>query len=160
MADTRRNWMKWALVGSVALNLAFAGLVGGALLKGPPPGPWPGITLLRYARALPEPYRDDLRHTLRDRSRDWKGPREALRGQPEALAAALTAEPFLPETVAALFEREAALTDELSDRGTALLLEQIRRMSPEERAAYAAALREPPPRRGPHRPPGDEPRRH
>jgi uncharacterized membrane protein len=158
MAEKRLKWIRWALVGSVALNLAFAGLIGGALLKGPPPAPWPGITLLKYARALPEPYRDDLRRTLRDRSHDWKGPREALRGQREALAAALTAEPFAPETVATLLERETALTQELSSRGTALLLEQIRRMSAEDRMAYAAELREPP-RRG-DRPPHDgEPRR-
>ena len=154
MADTRRNWTKWALVASLGVNLAFAGLIGGALLKGPPPAPWPGIALLQYARALPDPYRGALEATLRDRTHDWKGPREALRGQREALAAALTAEPYLPETVASHFAREAALTTELSDRATTLLLEQIARMSPEDRAAYALALREAP-RHGPRKPPQD-----
>ena len=149
MADTRRVW-KWALVGSVALNLAFAGLVAGALLKGPPPAPWPGIALLQYARALPDPFREDLGHALRARGPAWKGPREALRGQREALATALTAEPYAPDTVAALFARETELTTELSNRGAALLLEQIGRMTPEARAAYAASLREPP-RHGPRK---------
>lgn len=149
-----RPWMKWALVGSVGLNLAFAGLVAGALVKGPPPAPWPGIALLHYARALPEPFRDDLGHALRDRGPAWKGPREALRGQREALAAALTAEPYAPDTVAGLLARETALTSELSDRGATLLLEQIGRMTPEERASYATALRELP-RRGPRRHRGD-----
>lgn len=153
MADTRRNWMKWALVGSVCLNLAFAGLVAGALLKGPPPAPWPGIALLQYARALPDPYRDALGHALRDRSGDWKRPREALRGQREALALALEADPYRPEAVAELFARETALTNDLSQRGTTLLLEQIGRMSPADRAAYAAGLREPP-RHGPRKPEG------
>lgn len=152
MTAPRRSWMKWALVGSLALNLAFAGFVVGALLKGPPPAPWPGIALLQYAHALPEPMRDDLRRTLRDRRDDWTGPREALRGQRDALAAALTAEPFLPETVSALLARETELTSELSARGAALLLDQIGRMTPEQRHAYAKALREAP-RHGPHRPP-------
>ena len=156
MADSRRKWMRWALVASVGLNLAAAGLVGGALLKGPPPAPWPGIALFQYARALPEPFRDDLEHTLRDRSRDWKGPREALRGQRDALAAALTAEPYRPDTVTALFARETELTSELSKRGAALLLDQIARMSPQERAAYATALREAP-RHGPRKPRDDRP---
>jgi uncharacterized membrane protein len=154
MADRRRNWMKWGLVASVAVNLAFAGLVAGALLKGPPPPPPPGIALLQYARALPEPYRDDLRETLRHRSPDWNGPREALRGQRDALAATLEATPFLPEAVEALLARETELTSELSERGSALLLEQIARMSPEDRAAYAEALREMP-RRGPRKGPRD-----
>lgn len=154
MADSRRTWMKWALVASVGLNLAAAGLVAGALLKGPPPAPWPGLALFQYARALPEPFREDLEHTLRDRSGEWKEPRDALRGQRDALAAALTAEPYRPDGVAILLARQTALTSELSNRGAGLLLAQIGRMSPEERAAYAAALRDLP-RHGPRRDRGD-----
>ena len=125
MADTRRRWMKWALVGSVCLNLAFAGLVAGALLKGPPPAPWPGIApppvRPRPARAVPR----GPRQRAPRQGPDWKGPREALRGQREALATALTAEPYAPDAVAALFARETELTTELSNRGAALLVEQI-----------------------------------
>ena len=152
MAIAHRNWLKWGLVASLGLNLAFAGLIAGAAYKGPPPAPWPGIALLQYARALPEPFRGDLERSLRDRSRDWKGPREALRGQREALATALSAEPFLPDTVAALLARESELTSELSNRGATLILEQIGRMTPEQRVAYAEALREDR-HHGPHRPP-------
>ncbi len=153
MTEPRRKWLKWALVASVALNLAFAGLVAGALVKGPPPAPWPGIALLQYARALPEPFRGDLGHSLRDHGPAWKGPREALRSQRDALAAALTAQPYLPETVEALFERETTLTSELSGRGAELLLAQIDRMTPEQRAAYARELQDGP-RHGPGKPPG------
>ena len=142
MAPSRRSWLKWALVASVALNLAFAGLVAGALIKGPPPAPWPGIALFQYARALPDPYRDDLRDSLRERRQEWKDAREALRDQRRALATALTAEPYAPETVADLLHREVTLTSELSGRGADLLLAQIERMSPQDRAGYAAALLE------------------
>jgi len=152
MPVARRTWLKWGLIASLCLNLAFAGLVAGAMLKGPPPAPWPGIALLQYARALPEPFRGDLERTLRDRKRDWQSPREALRGQREALATALSAEPFLPDTVAALLARESELTSELSNRGATLILEQIGRMTPEQRVAYAEALREDR-HHGPRRPP-------
>jgi uncharacterized membrane protein len=135
--------LKWALVASLALNVAIAGVVIGALIKGPPPAPWPGIALWHYARALPEPYREALGGSLRDNRRDWSGPREALRGQRAALAVALTAEPFTPTAIADLLSREAELTGELSARGAALLLAQIERMTPEDRAAYAAALTAP-----------------
>jgi uncharacterized membrane protein len=140
MAGSR--WLKWALVASLGLNLAVLGVIGGAILKGPPPGPMPGIALWHYAHALPDPYRRDLGRALRESRRDWIGPREALRNQRPALAAALTAEPFDPAAVEAVLAQETRLTDELAARGTRLLLAQIQRMTPEERAAYAAALTE------------------
>ena len=93
-AAAGRPWLKWALVASLGLNLVFAGLVAGAVFRGPPPPPMPG--LWHYARALPEPYRRDLGRALRDSRDDWIGPREALRAQQAAMAAALTAEPFEP----------------------------------------------------------------
>jgi uncharacterized membrane protein len=140
MAAARR-WTTWALVASLALNLALVGLIGGAAFKGRPE-PMPGITLWRYARDLPEPYRHDLGRALRESRRDWIGPREALRGQRAALASALTAEPFEPAKVVDVLRQETELTGELATRGTELLLVQIGRMSAEDRAAYAQTLLE------------------
>ncbi len=139
-AFQRRHWLKWALVASLGLNLVGLGAIGGALLKGPPPPPVPGIALWHYARALPDPYRHDLGKALRESRGDWIGPREALRGQQAALAAALTAEPFDPAAVAGVLKTQSSVTDDLTSRGTDMLLAQIGRMSPQERAAYAAAL--------------------
>ena len=135
-----RRWMTWALVASLALNLAALGMIGGAWLKGPPP---PNVTLWHYARALPEPYRRDLGRALRDSRDGWRGPRDALHDQRDAFAAALTAEPYESGKVASILERQTALTDELSRRATEVLVSQIDRMSPQERAAYATALQEP-----------------
>jgi uncharacterized membrane protein len=143
MAEPRSiNWLKWGLVASLAVNLGFAGMMAGALIKGPSHGRSPGVALLHYARALPEPYQDDLRRQMREHRGEWAETREALRGQRAALAVALAAEPYAPEAVAAIFEREVRLSGELSTRGAELLLAQIARMSPDERAAYAQALRE------------------
>ncbi len=136
----RRSWMKWALVASLGLNLAGLGVIGGALLKGPPPGPIPGVALWHYARDLPDPYRHDLGRALRESRHDWIGAREALQGQQAAMAAALTAEPFDPAAVEAVLQQQTRVTDDLATRGTGLLMAQIARMSPAERAAYAAAL--------------------
>lgn len=138
---TRRlRWMTWALVASLGLNLLGLGVIGGALIKGPPPGPPPGPSLWHYARSLPDPYRRDLGRALRDTRGDWIGPREALRNQSKALAAALTADPFDPAAVATVLKAQTQVTRDLSARGTDMLLAQIARMSAEERAAYAAAL--------------------
>ena len=137
-----RRWMTWALVASVGFNLAVVGLAAGAFLKGPRPDHVSGPALAQYARALPPPYDHDLRRALRASRGDWSGPREALRAQRGALAEALVAEPFDPEAVLAILEREGALADDLASRGARLLMVQIGRMSAEERAAYAEALRE------------------
>jgi uncharacterized membrane protein len=135
-----RNWRTWALVASLGLNLAFVGLLAGAWTKGPPPPPFPGIG--QYARELPEPYRRALGHALRESRHDWSGPREALRGRRDVLAAALTAEPFDPGAVAAVLEEDRRLSGDLWSRGSRLLLDQIARMTPAERAAFAAELTE------------------
>jgi uncharacterized membrane protein len=148
--------MRWALLVSLGLNLVAAGVIGGALIKGPPPAPVTGPALWRYARALPDPYRHDLGQALRASRGDWAGAREALRGQQAALAAALTAEPFDPKAVEAVLTRQTQVTDDLAGRGVGLLLAQIGRMDPSGRAAYAEALRND---RGPgHRPDRDDDR--
>ncbi len=136
-----RGWLRWVLPVSLGLNLVAAGVIGGALIKGPPPpAPIPGPALWRYARALPDPYRHDLGQALRASRGDWAGPREALRGQQAALAAALTAEPFDRKAVEAVLTRQTQVTDALAGRGVGLLIEQVDRMDPAERAAYAEAL--------------------
>lgn len=137
-----RRWIVPALVVSLGINLVVLGLVAGLAFKGPPSPPGPGgeVGLWRYGAALPEPFRHDLGRELRARRGDWAGPRDGLRAQRAALAAALTAEPFDPGAVASVLEAERELLVALTARGVDLLLEQIGRMSPDQRAAYAEAL--------------------
>lgn len=148
-----RRWFGPALVVSLGVNLAVLGLIAGLAMKGPPPppaGPGGEIGLWRYGAALPEPFRGDLGHDLRASRGDWAGPRDRLRAQSAALAAALTAEPYEPAAVAGVLESERELLTALTRRGADLLLAQIARMDPDQRADYAAALT----RRGPpHRRP-------
>lgn len=144
-----RRWRDWLLVASLGLNLVVLGLVAGAILRGPPERPMAGPALGHYARALPDPYRRDLGRALRASRRDWAPGRDALRGQRTALAAALTAEPYDPARVAGLLEQELTLATDLGDRGVALLMTQIDRMGPEDRAAFAGRLQQERARRAP-----------
>ena len=141
MADAplpRGPRLKWALVASLGVNLVFVGLFGAAFFRGPPPPPTPG--LWHYARSLPEPYRRDLGQALRASRGDWIGPRDALRTQRAGMTAALTADPFDPDAVAKVLAGEMEILGDLSTRGRAMLLAEITRMSPADRAAYAEAL--------------------
>jgi uncharacterized membrane protein len=141
MADTpRRSWRTWALVASLGLNLAFLGVLAGALLKGPPPPPMPGIG--GYARALPDLIRHDLGRALRHSRPDWAGMRETYHGRRAALAAIVTADPFDPAAMQALLDEDRRLASDLATRGGQLLVDQVARMSPAERASYAEALTE------------------
>ncbi|MFT3972629.1 MAG: periplasmic heavy metal sensor [Amaricoccus sp.] len=152
---SRRRWTRWALVASLGLNLAAIGLIGGALLNGPPPpDPGPGPALWPFARSLPDPYRHDLGKALRATRPDWIGPREAMDNLSREMAAALRAEPFDAGSVRALLVAQLDVANRLGLQGTDLLMAQIARMSPEDRGAYATALMD---RRGRHGPPGPPP---
>lgn len=140
-----RRWYIWALVASLGLNLAFAGLIAGVWFKGPPPLP-PMAGFWHYARALPEPYARALGRAFREDGGGPHGPREQAHADRDALAAALTAAPYDPAAVRALLLTQAARVNDVVTRGETLLLEQIDRMSAEDRAAYAKALRNPPPK--------------
>lgn len=153
----RGRWKRWTLIASLGLNLAAAGIIGGAILKGPPPpDPGPGPALWQFARSLPDPYRHDLGQALRDTRKEWTGQREAMGGLSRDMAEALRSEPFDPGAVRSVFERQVEVANRLSARGADLLLAQIARMSPEDREAYARAIVE---RRGRKGPPGDRERR-
>ena len=68
-----RTWMKGSLwLGLPQLRLRGPSLR--ALIKAPPRTPWPGIALLQYARALPEPPRGPRPRAPRSRP-GLKGPR-------------------------------------------------------------------------------------
>lgn len=137
----RRNWAHWLLLGSVGLNLVAAGFIGGAFMKGPPPpDPGPGPALWHFARSLPDPYRRDLGEALRATRKDWIGPREEMEGVSHKLAAALEADPYDPGAVQKLFQEQTDLATRLSLRGADLLMAQIERMTPADRAAYAEQL--------------------
>jgi uncharacterized membrane protein len=146
-----RRWPIYALIASLAVNLAVIGLVAGLALKGPPERPGPEMGLWRYAGALPEPYRGDMMRQLRDSRDAWRMERDRLAGQRQILARALTAEPYDRATVESALALERSLLDGLAMQGTQALLGQIDRMNAQDRADYAERLLAGPkgPRKGP-----------
>ncbi|MCB1352381.1 MAG: periplasmic heavy metal sensor [Rhodobacteraceae bacterium] len=139
----RRNWLAWALVASLCVNLAVVGLVIGAALHGKPDRPPPGGEWA-MARDLPEPYRENMIAQLRAGRDKWIGPRERIGAQRSALADALDAEPFDIDRVRGILEAGRRSLDELAEHGARLLAEQIAEMPPDDRATYAKALRRSP----------------
>lgn len=140
-----------ALAVSVALNLAVAGAVVGALLHGPPMP----LTAVRdlgfglFASALTEDDRRALREAFIARKPDIREARRAMHEDLAAVAAALRADPFRPEVLRAAMDRGAARTLDLLKVGQSLLFDHVVAMTPDERLAMADRLDEALRRRGP-----------
>ena len=124
----RRNWLAWALVASLCVNLAVVGLVIGAALHGKPDRPPPGGEWA-MARDLPEPYRENMIAQLRAGRDKWIGPRERIGAQRSALADALDAEPFDIDRVRGILEAGRRSLDELAEHGARWEQSQGRRPS-------------------------------
>jgi len=135
----RRLW-RIVLVCSLALNLAVAGVVIGAASSGrigdgPPRSFDLGVGPM--VRALMPQEQRQIRRTLRDsqtlRSVD-------LRGSMRGIEAALVADPFVPEVLrTALSEQRNKLISVQSEAQEALI-SAVTDMTPERRAAFAAAV--------------------
>lgn len=151
MANTARRW-PWArilLFVSLAFNLAVIGLVAGLALREGPDRRGPEAGFWRHGMAMPEPHRGEMMRLLRAERPRLEHARQQLKDSRAQLAAALTAEPFDPAAVVAVLAEERMLIGDLADRGTALLVAQVGKMTPQERQAYAEALVTPRRRDGP-----------
>ncbi|MEL6799059.1 MAG: periplasmic heavy metal sensor [Pseudomonadota bacterium] len=148
-AQTTRSplWMRITLVVSLALNLLVIGIVVGALATrggredGTRPlgalrdlGPTPFIV------ALDPEHRRDLAQSMRGEAASLRENREELRTRFEALLAALRADPFDPDAVAALLGEQRQVGARRQAIGEKLLLDHLASMSGAERAAYADRL--------------------
>ncbi|WP_179381434.1 periplasmic heavy metal sensor [Jannaschia marina] len=148
-----RGWIKVALVVSVALNVAVAAAVAGALLSGEPDrrqgsagrhggGP-PEIATL--ARGLD---RSDRRALFRALRQDpvLAEARPRILAQRAEVAGTLRADPFDPEAFEAALGAQRRLQAELADRGLVVLTGIIADLSAADRATLAdrmTALRGP-----------------
>ncbi|ROT95869.1 periplasmic heavy metal sensor [Histidinibacterium lentulum] len=130
------------LVLSLALNLAVAGVVIGAVVRDGPRGGGPRIdmTLGPLGRALsPEDRRAvvrDLRQSGALGGMDRTARRQAL----EETVALLRAEPFEPEALARGFAAQRERGGRLLEAGHGALVARIAAMTPQERAALADRL--------------------
>ena len=140
----RASWMKRALILSVALNVAAAAAVLGALATGGPDrregarrgGP-PEIAAL--ARGLD----DDARRALFERLRAdgaIGGMRAAMTQARGAVSSALRAEPFDRPAFESTMRAQGRLRADMADRGLSVLSEVIAGLPAAERAALAERM--------------------
>jgi uncharacterized membrane protein len=138
-----------ALMLSLALNLALAGLIAGALIRGGPDGGMargPGDEVRDLLRAMPEGPQRALIADLRGQRDTFRQGWAEFRALRLALADAVAATPFDAARVAAALDDMAGFWDRMGGIGRGLIQTRIAAMSDAERAAFAEALRTDPPR--------------
>jgi uncharacterized membrane protein len=141
------RWVKVALVASLAVNLAVAGVVGGAVLRhGHDGGDKAGFprdpAFGGYARALSREDRRAILTEMHNRRPERATIRKDRLKTFGEVITALKAEPFDPAAVRALLKAQLDMSAEAQTLGRDLLMSRITAMSPSERAAFAARLQD------------------
>ncbi len=139
-------WMRVALIASLAVNLAVAGLVAGAYFRGDGNRP-PEERLARdlggapFIRALPkEDQRAVLRRIWRNRDTVREG-RASLRKRLGTLMTVLAADTFDRARVEDLLAEQRAQMGARQSLGEAAFLDHFETLSQAERVAYVESLR-------------------
>ncbi|MGO4907695.1 periplasmic heavy metal sensor [Pseudorhodobacter sp. W20_MBD10_FR17] len=138
------RWGRVALIVSLALNLAVAGVVGGAILgRG---GPARNDLIARdvsfgfFNDAFSEKDRKELRRAYADANPNIRADRQQMRDDLQTILAALRAEPFDADALRAALETGATRIEMRQTQGQALVLEHLTKMSGVDRAEVANRL--------------------
>ncbi len=133
--------LKIALILSVALNLAIAGLVLGAWLgDGPRKGMPRELSFGPFSDALSDKDRRALRKGLQDRAGEFRTSREGSRAEFETLLSTLRADPFDPAAMTAALVAIETRNAERLELGRSLIETRLVEMSTAERQAFADRL--------------------
>ncbi|MEO1919533.1 MAG: periplasmic heavy metal sensor [Paracoccaceae bacterium] len=137
------RWIKIALILSLAINLGVVGILGGAALRAPEArrnnveAP-EGVAML--ARAMPQSHQRELRENLRTQRDELRSDRQELKNLRGRFITSLRAEPFDINAVRDVFASQRTVLDQLTASGHDSVIDQIEKMTPQERALYIRRL--------------------
>jgi uncharacterized membrane protein len=138
------RWGRVALIASLALNLAIAGVVGGAML-GRGEHDRNGLIARDVSFGLfndvfSERDRKELRRAYADANPNMRADRQQMREDLRTILTALRAEPFDAGVLRAALEAGASRIEARQTQGQALVLEHLAAMSVAERVEVANRL--------------------
>jgi uncharacterized membrane protein len=133
-------WMRVALGLSLALNLAVAGVVAGAILRHDDPRREASMrepSGAPYLRALPPEDRRAIERQLRAELGPPRAAMQALRADFAEALALLRADAFDAAAFAATIDRQRSRFQVRAEAGDRLFVERLAGMTPEQRAELA-----------------------
>ena len=146
-------WLRIVLLVSLAANLLVLGAVAGHVLRDEPRGRVPRVDRVEAPMtfALSREDRREIGRALRKEYKENRPSRQEIQAEYRGIIAALRADPFDPEVVAASLARQRQTAQSRVESGHELLLQRLTAMTPAERRAFADRLGEglkrgPPPR--------------
>jgi uncharacterized membrane protein len=146
MTDTTQTsgkWRNWLLIGSLALNLAFIGLLIGASLRDKPETnrrpPAPDM-LRELVKAVPKDHRQPLRQELVAKKEEMAAMRTRMRESRRDLVRVLGGSEFDISQVVAIFDDHRVILSRITRGGHEIIVRRIENMSQDERQEFAANL--------------------
>lgn len=131
--DARPQWMKIALILSVALNLLLVSFVAGRVLFPEPRLVGPHVALHHATEELSPEAQEIVRQTMRAHRQELRAHVRALRGEKAALQELLGAEPLDEAAIAAVLREIRRHNGAIQEEIHAATLEIARQLPPEER---------------------------
>lgn len=136
--------LRWALVISLGLNLAVAGVVAGAMLRHQGMGPRGDLVrdlqFGRFTDAMEPDQRAALRAEFVARAPEMRQARRQMRLEMAEVLASLRAEPFAPTHFAALMDKHGKRMATRMALGQTLMTEFVAGLDPAARRDFAARL--------------------
>jgi uncharacterized membrane protein len=140
------NWLKYALVASLAVNLLFIGGAAARFYTYGPPERMSGISQMqliprKFLGELDRGRRSELLKVFREYGPSFKEGSRAAREEVVSLAAALEAEPYDAERVRTIVDGFSARSSDLVRSGGDAALKIISMLSQDERKLLAQQIR-------------------
>lgn len=141
------HWTKLALVASLAVNLLIAGAAGTNYFAPERIERWSGASFTqllprRFLTELPDERRREFLDTLKSRRDAFRQSRQDMTAAARRFADALERNPYDEAEVDAAIGDFTRLSTDMVDGGTLMTRQIIQKLTPEERAGLAAAVRD------------------
>ncbi len=153
MSDTtetpqrRWNWLKIALVASLALNLLIGAAIATRFIRGPAAERFPLANQMqliprKFLGNLPKERRREIMQVFNGYRKEVRANRDVAKAAALKLADALSAEPYSADQAKAAVTDFMAQGSTLVSRGGDVAMEILQMLTPEERKQLAVAIRE------------------
>jgi Heavy-metal resistance len=146
-APKKMNWLKVALVASLALNLLVGAAIGTHFVRGQAAQRFQGANFVqlvprKFLGSLPKERRKELVAIMSRYRKEFKGERDMTKQVALKLADAVAADPYEPDRVKAVIGEFMGQSQKLIARGGDAADEIFQKLTPDERKLLADAIRD------------------